>query len=258
MNRNTTRRSLIKAVACLCAGMACGTLWPLRGVWAAASTAPSFPTRTVERGTFRFDPETGDLSWENKGREPYRLVVDGLVENPLELSYGQLRGLPRTEQVSDFHCVEGWSLEDIPWAGFSPAELIKRARPKPDAAWVVLHSLGATSFTPEGQSHYVECFPLADLTAPGLDYLFALDLGGEPLPGDRGAPLRLVTPFDLAYKSIKFVRRVEFTPRPRRGWWSLANSAYPVFAPVPPRRLDEPEPERTPYSERSGWPPISS
>ena len=90
----------------------------------------------------------------------------------------------------------------------------------------------------------MECLPLADLENPGLGYMLALNLDGDPLEHDRGAPARLVTPFDLAYKSIKFVERIEFTEKPVDGWWTRANSIYPRVAPVQPSRLREPDPRR--------------
>jgi DMSO/TMAO reductase YedYZ molybdopterin-dependent catalytic subunit len=49
--------------------------------------------------------------------------------------------------------------------------------------------------------------------------------------------LRLIAPYDLAYKSIKFVTRIEFTQKARPGWWTLANPIYPMEARVPNSRL---------------------
>jgi DMSO/TMAO reductase YedYZ molybdopterin-dependent catalytic subunit len=59
---------------------------------------------TVAATMPRFDPNT------------WRLRVDGLVEHPVSLTYEELLGMPRAEQVSDFHCVTGWSVRDVHWA----------------------------------------------------------------------------------------------------------------------------------------------
>ena len=40
----------------------------------------------------------------------YRLRIVGHVERPTTLTLADLRSLPRAEQVSDFHCVTGWSV----------------------------------------------------------------------------------------------------------------------------------------------------
>ncbi len=197
----------------------------------------SFPIRTVEVADFSFDPASGSIGAFSGQSEPYVLVVDGLVEEPSSFSYADLRAMPQTEQVSDFHCVEGWSVADVRWGGLRPAEILNRVRPKPEAAYVVFHSLGRTRPQPEGQEHYIESMPLERLLDPKAQCLLVLDQDGRPLTQPHGAPMRLISPFDLGYKSIKFVRRLELTAEPKPGWWTLANPIYPVDAPVPADRL---------------------
>jgi DMSO/TMAO reductase YedYZ molybdopterin-dependent catalytic subunit len=239
-HRNPSRRTVVKALAALAVAAASG-LWALlpRGVRAAA--AAHFPTRTVERPTFRFDPATGDILWSNGRREPYALAIDGLVRQPARLSYAQLRALRQTRRTADFHCVEGWSVEDAPWGGVDFPTLFEGVRPLPGATHVVFHALGETPRV-GGLTHYVESLPLADLMNPALGALLALDLDQAPLPDERGAPARVVSPFDLAYKSIKFVTRAQFAAGPVPGWWTRANPIYPVEAPVEAPRLRRPDP----------------
>lgn len=201
-----------------------------------------FPIRTVDVEDWRFDPDSGEILWNDGRREEFRLVMDGLVDDPVELSYADLRSLPLISAVTDFHCVEGWSVENVPWSGITFPILFDRVKISPRAGWVVFHSIGKTQTTVEGTDHYVECFPLADLMRSDLGYMLALDLDGSPLVQERGAPARVVCPFDLGYKSIKFVERIEFTNHPREGWWTLANPLYPLHAPVPRRRLNRKDP----------------
>jgi DMSO/TMAO reductase YedYZ molybdopterin-dependent catalytic subunit len=196
--------------------------------------------RTVEADTFRFDPGTGLIRWTDKKREElYYLTIDGLVEKPLKLSYADLKALPQAHQVSDFHCVEGWSVKDLRWGGFRFGEILKRVKTKPEAKYVVFHSLGKTE-SPAGRlDHYVESFSIEELIDLTKERLLALSLDGKPLPHDHGAPLRVVSPYDLAYKGSKFVTRIEFTKSRESGWWTLANPIYPSEAPVPKSRLRE-------------------
>jgi len=42
---------------------------------------------------------------------------------------------------------------------------------------------------------------------------------GEPLPPEHGGPLRLVVPKLYSWKSAKWVRRLEFLPQDRLGFW---------------------------------------
>jgi len=194
------------------------------------------PVRTVERNNFKFDPDNGNIEWENK-KEQYRLVVDGLVKEPRSFTYSDIKSFPQVEQVSDFHCVEGWSVKDLKWGGFRFKEILDRIVPNRDATHVLFHSLGTTESSPKGQSHYIESFPISELLDPAREILLALTADNRPLPQENGAPLRLITPFDLAYKSIKFITRIEFIKGERPGWWTLANPIYPIVARVPKNRL---------------------
>jgi len=237
------RRSLLKflAAAAVVSGAA---LWGLLPASAREAFAKKFPTRTVEKSTFRFDPASGELVWKDGRRERYRLILDGLVEAPVRLSYADLRALPQTSRKADFHCVEGWSVLDAPWSGVTFQELFARVRPKSTARFAVFHALGETD-PAGGLTHYVESLPLAELLNPALGSLLALELDGAPLTDARGAPARVISPFDQAYKSIKFVARVEFTDQAVPGWWTRANPVYPIQAPVEKRRLRTPDPRRS-------------
>lgn len=206
--------------------------------WLQAFFEKTFYIRTVERENFSFDPATGRIEWFKRGKkEPYELIVAGLVEKPMNLSYKELLALPATEQVSDFHCVEGWSVADVKWGGFRFDEIVKRVKPKPEASHVLFHALGETEEAPEGQDHYIESFSLNELLAPEKRCLMALTMDDKPLSHDHGSPLRVVAPFSLGYKNIKFVMAIQFVDRARPGWWTLENPIYPIDAPVPEGRL---------------------
>ena len=198
----------------------------------------SFQVRTVEKDTFLFEPDTGMIYWKDrKIRESYYLSVDGLVEKPLRFSYRELLALPQIKQVSDFHCVEGWSVADVPWGGIRFEEITRRVRPKAGAKYAIFHALGTTSSEAGPPDHYTECFPIPELLNPKKTCLLALTYQGNPLPHSHGAPCRVVSPFDLAYKSIKYVTRIEFAAERSPGWWTRANPIYPIEAPVPAGRL---------------------
>ncbi|HWE31305.1 MAG TPA: molybdopterin-dependent oxidoreductase, partial [Polyangia bacterium] len=47
----------------------------------------------------------------------FRLQLHGEVERPLTIDFAKLLALPQTEQLSDVHCVTGWSLLDARWKG---------------------------------------------------------------------------------------------------------------------------------------------
>jgi DMSO/TMAO reductase YedYZ molybdopterin-dependent catalytic subunit len=193
--------------------------------------------RTVEKDTFRFNTKAGLIEWNSNKTEEYRLAVDGLVKEGKHFSYNDIQSFPQIEQVSDFHCVEGWSVQDVVWGGFRFKEIMNRVVANPKATHIVFHSFGKTGSEPNGQQHYIESFPISELLDPNREILLVLNMNHRPLPEDHGAPLRLIAPNDLAYKSIKFVSRIEFAQGARPGWWTLANPIYEIEARVPANRL---------------------
>jgi len=197
----------------------------------------ALPVRTVEKTRFKFNTGNGLIEWEQGTKEEYRLLVDGLAKGSKSFSYAEILSFPRIEQVSDFHCVEGWSVKDLRWRGFRFSEIMNRIVLQKDATHVLFHSLGITESSPHGQSHYIESFPVSELIDAGREILLAHTMNGSPLPEEHGSPLRLITPYDLAYKSIKFISRIEFIKGERAGWWTLANPIYAIEARVPKSRL---------------------
>ncbi len=76
----------------------------------------------------RFDPAT------------WRLRFFGLVENPYELSFDELRKEPSVEWRGDIHCVTRWSKKDTQWRGVLFRTLVERAKPKASVTHVVQHA----------------------------------------------------------------------------------------------------------------------
>jgi DMSO/TMAO reductase YedYZ molybdopterin-dependent catalytic subunit len=137
----------------------------------------------------------------------YVLTVEGEVNNPVKLSWSEVLALPRTVSVSDFHCVEGWSVLDCHWEGVLFRDLEKLVKPKPTAQ--------AATF--ECADNYTTSLFLSELA--GDDVLLAYKLNGEPLEEGLGFPLRLIVPSKYAYKSALWVTRVSFTRGKELGFW---------------------------------------
>ncbi|MBI4463051.1 MAG: sulfite oxidase-like oxidoreductase [Acidobacteria bacterium] len=151
----------------------------------------------------RFDPKTWDFR------------VWGLVEQPLRLSWEEFQALPQVEVLADMHCVTRWSRFDNRWAGVLTRTLIARARPKPEAQYVLVHA----------EQGFTANVPLEDLLRPNV--LFAREHDGEPLTPEHGHPLRLVVPHLYAWKSVKWVRGLEFLPRDVAGFWE--QNGYHIY-----------------------------
>lgn len=138
----------------------------------------------------------------------YRLRVDGLVERPLTLTLDELRALPRAEQVSDFRCVTGWSVEDVRWSGVRFQDVLAAAGPRPEARW-----LGFVS----DEVPYDDTLSLEQAFLP--DVMLALEMDGAPLSAPHGAPARVVMPRMYGYKSVKWVTRIEVRRDFAPGYW---------------------------------------
>jgi DMSO/TMAO reductase YedYZ molybdopterin-dependent catalytic subunit len=137
------------------------------------------------------------------------LEVSGLVENPFTLGYAELRELADTKVDADMHCVTGWTTLDNSWEGVSFRTIVDRARPKPEAKWVIAHC--AHGYT-------------SNLSLESMDdddVLLAWRNHGEDLTPEHGWPLRLVVPKRYAWKSAKWLTGLEFTDRNRRGFWEV-------------------------------------
>jgi DMSO/TMAO reductase YedYZ molybdopterin-dependent catalytic subunit len=167
-----------------------------------------FPVRTAERDTPRVRPED------------WKLVVDGLVDQPLTLDWAAWKAVERTDETVDFHCVEGWSVDDVSWGGVRLATLLDQAKPQAGAAFVTLYAYG---------DDYVDSLTMEEARQPST--LLADSLGGKALPPEHGGPLRAVVPTRLGYKNVKWVTRVELSAEQIEGYWE--KRGYPVEAPIP-------------------------
>jgi DMSO/TMAO reductase YedYZ molybdopterin-dependent catalytic subunit len=150
--------------------------------------------------------------------ERWELRIEGEVEEPMRLHWADFLGLPQAEDVSDFHCVTGWSRLEMRWEGVRFETLAALVRPTLAATHVMFHSYDG----------YSTNLPLEEALKP--DVMLAHRVDGEPLSTEHGGPVRVVTPQLWAWKGAKWVRRVEFMPHDRRGYWEIrgySNTAWP-------------------------------
>jgi DMSO/TMAO reductase YedYZ molybdopterin-dependent catalytic subunit len=143
------------------------------------------------------------------GRDTYSLVVDGLVQTPLSLSYADLQAYDQESWLMDLNCVEGWSFT-AKWTGPSLSAILDDAQVDSSAVIAIFH----TEDVPEGY------------TALDLQYirdnniLLALKLNDITLIPERGFPFQLVAKSKYGYKWAKWVTRIELSSDADfRGYW---------------------------------------
>jgi len=151
--------------------------------------------------------------------------IAGLVEQPVRLTWDEFNRLPKSTVTSDFHCVTRWSRFDNRWGGVLFRDVLKLVKLVPRAAYVLVHA----------EQGYTANVPLADLDRDNV--LFATHHDGQPLPPDHGYPLRLIVPHLYAWKSVKWVRGLEFYDHDLPGFWE--QSGYHMYGdPFKEQRFD--------------------
>jgi DMSO/TMAO reductase YedYZ molybdopterin-dependent catalytic subunit len=191
---------------------------PCDPAFAPGSDALPVPQNWGERTVDRQDLAALLATW--------RLTIDGLVDTPLTFDFCQLRDLGLVDQVTDFHCVEGWDVLDVPWNGIPLSRLLDLAGVRPEARFLKFTSVGGK---------YTESLPLA--VAREARTLLAVGIGGNTLSLRHGFPVRIVVPRLFGYKNPKYVTRIEASVVEHVGFWPRVG--YTVAGEVQPSRLRE-------------------
>ena len=169
---------------------------------------------------------------------PWTITVEGEVKKEMRLDLDTLLGwFHLEERVYRMRCVEAWSMV-VPWLGFPLAALIKRLEPTSRAKYVSFTTLLDPEQLPGQKSGvlewpYVEALRIDEAVHPLT--LLAVGLYGKELPGQNGAPLRLVVPWKYGFKGIKSIVKIRLTEaRPRATWNAASPSEYGFYANVNP------------------------
>ena len=148
----------------------------------------------------------------------WQLTIDGACASPQTLDWNAFMALEQVDDVSDFHCVTGWSKLDVPFRGVRFSTVAALVLPEDTATHVVVHAYDG----------YDTNLPLAEALKD--DVLLVHGAEGKPLPAEHGGPVRMITPQLYAWKGAKWLRRIEFLKADRKGFWELrgySNSAHP-------------------------------
>jgi DMSO/TMAO reductase YedYZ molybdopterin-dependent catalytic subunit len=166
-----------------------------------AAPAVVAPTPVPYPGYTQVEPSTGlhvtgpatvvDL-------DTYRLEVTGLVDHPLNLSYDDVRCLPKVEAHVRLEC-PGFFADEVNLAGVTFASVIALAGPQPLARNVRVASV----------EDYSMVFALDEVQAAGN--FLAYQWEDQLLPASHGFPLRGVMPTRSGSNWVKWVRQLELS-----------------------------------------------
>ena len=144
-----------------------------------------------------FHPETWDL----------RIFGATAFGDEAQLGWDDFSALPVSEIRADFHCVTKFTVPDLCWSGVMAADMLRRFPPDPAVTHVMIWA----------DFGYSANIRISDFAAD--ETVLATHRNGEPLTPEHGYPLRLVVPSLYAWKSVKWVRAIEYMTVDRRGFW---------------------------------------
>lgn len=159
--------------------------------------------------------------------EDWRLEISGLVAAPITLDWQAFQDLPQMEDVSDFHCVTGWSRLRNHWKGVAFRHLAEWVVPEESATHVL-----CTGYDQEPRSGIAYTTNLPLRQALENDVLLVHTWEGAPLPREHGGPVRMITPKLYAWKGTKWIKKIEFLNADQKGFWEVrgySNTALPWF-----------------------------
>jgi DMSO/TMAO reductase YedYZ molybdopterin-dependent catalytic subunit len=196
-NRRYGRRAFLGTTALGISSLVWGgSAWRALAQVLPPQLVPGWRIYTVASTMPEFDPAT------------WRLTIDGLVDRPGTLTYESLLRLPRAEQVSTFHCVTGWTVKNVHWAGVRFADVLATAG--------IQQAASVLTFT-SAEEPYVDTLTLDQARLP--DAMLAYELDGKPLSRAHGAPVRVVIPEMYGYKGVKWVARITAGIEASPGYW---------------------------------------
>ena len=153
-------------------------------------------------------------------KQDYRLMINGLVDQPLVFTYEDLERFPRENHVYFCECAANTGMEwagaqlngvqfthgmihNMEYTGIPLRTLLNEAGIKPEGKWVFVEGADASS---NGRS-----IPMDKALD---DVLVAFKANGEALRKEHGYPVRLVVPGWEGNLWVKWLRRVEVTEAP--------------------------------------------
>lgn len=185
---------------------------------------------------------------------PQRLVIDGRVRAPLELTRSDLRALPSRSLAVTLECAgngrsfldppapgEPWALGAVgtaEWTGVPLRAVLELAQPEPDVREFGFRGADEGEVKDAGgRIAFERSLPVE--RAWDDDVLLAHSMNGEPLPPEHGAPLRLVVPGEYGMASVKWLARITALDRPFVGFYQTARYVIDgrPLGPIAPRAV---------------------
>jgi DMSO/TMAO reductase YedYZ molybdopterin-dependent catalytic subunit len=145
--------------------------------------------------------------------DTWKLNVKGLVNNPFEINYEELKAMPSKEQYATLECISnkigGDLISNAIWKGVRLKDLLGRAQIKPDS----------------GAKYIVfRCFDGYDVGIPlekGLEdgTILAYEMNKATLTPAHGYPVRAIVPNIYGMMNAKWITEIEVVDSVYEGFW---------------------------------------
>jgi DMSO/TMAO reductase YedYZ molybdopterin-dependent catalytic subunit len=141
----------------------------------------------------------------------WRLVVKGLVNKPLSITYDQLKERPSVTQIATLECVSNKIANDFIgtaiWNGIKLKGLLEESGVKPNAQYIVFRC----------SDGYDVGIPLERGLQEGS--ILAYGMNGEELNAKHGYPVRAIIPGLYGMMNPKWITEIELIDRVYEGYW---------------------------------------
>jgi DMSO/TMAO reductase YedYZ molybdopterin-dependent catalytic subunit len=185
-----------------------------------------------------FDRNQGDIPQEPVSTSEWRLLIEGLVEEPFQLTYDQITRMPKAIVSNTLECSGNgrslltqkasgnpWTIGGVGnamWGGVWLRDILVKARPKPEAKHVAFQGMDK----PVGSSGvpFIRSIPLEKAMSSTI---LAYEMNGEPLPIKHGYPLRALALGWTGANCAKWLHKITLMDRPHEGFFM--DKVYRVF-----------------------------
>jgi DMSO/TMAO reductase YedYZ molybdopterin-dependent catalytic subunit len=142
----------------------------------------------------------------------WTLTVKGLVNNPLTITYEEIKAMPSIEEYATLQCVSnkigGDLISTALWKGVRLKDVLQKAQIKPGAKYLA-----------------VRCYDGYDVGIPlerGLleGSILAYEMNLAPLTAEHGYPVRAIIPGLYGMMNPKWITEIEVVDNVYEGYWA--------------------------------------
>lgn len=143
--------------------------------------------------------------------DTWNLAVNGLVDNPLQINYEEIKSMNSVEEFATLTCISnkigGNLVSTALWRGVRLRDILSRAGVKPEVRYIVFRC----------SDGYDVGIPIESGMMDGT--VLAYDMNNSPLTNGHGFPLRAIVPGFYGMMNPKWITEIELVDKTYEGFW---------------------------------------